>query len=361
MNHLEAQLDYVFGEALPESGHCITVAPGVRWLRMGLPFALNHINLWLLEDNLPDANDQPRRGWTIIDCGISNEETRAAWEQLFENELDGLPVLRVIATHCHPDHVGLSAWLCSRWQAALYMSAGEYAFARMMSAGLPGADGPASLPHFRQHGLTDPAMLAQLEARKDYYPKLVPAVPHSFTRLQDGKAVIINGQSWQIITGFGHSPEHVALYRSEDKVLISGDMVLPRISTNVSVFAIEPEFDAVGEFLSSLQKFLPLPADTLVLPSHGKPFRGLHTRIAQLNTHHEERLAEVRTACKTPQSAADIVPIMFPRALDMHQLTFALGEALAHLYRLWSAGELRRERGADGITRFFCVKSFKTP
>ncbi len=352
MNPLEAQLDYVFGDTMPETGTCMTVAPGVRWLRMALPFALNHINLWLLEDELPDENDQPRRGWTIVDCGISNAATRAAWEQIFANELDGLPVLRVIATHCHPDHVGLSSWLCERWLAPLYMSAGEYAFARMMSAGLPGADGPASVPHFRQHGLTDAAMLAKLEARKDYYPTLVPAVPHRFSRLCDGKPIIIGGRPWQVITGLGHSPEHVALYRAEDRVLISGDMVLPRISTNVSVFAIEPEFDAVGAFLESLQKFLPLPADSLVLPSHGKPFRGLHQRIAQLNVHHEERLAEVLAACVTPQSAADIVPVMFPRALDMHQLTFALGEALAHLYRLWLQGALRRERGADGVIRF---------
>lgn len=352
MNHLEAQLDYPYADALPEPGRTLEVAPGVRWLRMGLPFALNHINLWLLEDEQPDAQGKLRRGWTIVDCGISNDSTRAAWEQIFTNELDGLPVLRVIATHCHPDHVGLSEWLCQRWQVPLYMSTGEYGYARLMSAGLPGADGPSMVPHFRQHGVTDPAMLAQLEARKNYYPTLVPAVPESFIRLQDGKSLAIGGQQWKIITGFGHSPEHVALYCQDKQTLISGDMVLPRISTNVSVFAIEPESDAVGAFLESLQKFMSLPASTLVLPSHGKPFRGLQIRIQQLTEHHVERLAEVKAACVTPQSAADIVPIMFKRELDMHQLTFALGEALAHCHRLWIAGELKRQRDADGIFRF---------
>lgn len=355
MNHLEAQLDYPFAETLPEPGHTLEVAPGVRWLRMGLPFALNHINLWLLEDEQPGADGSLQRGWTIVDCGICNDSTKASWEQIFANELGGLPVLRVIVTHCHPDHVGLSQWLCQRWQVPMYMSTGEYGFARLMSVGLPGADGPSMVPHFRQHGVTDPAMLAQLEARKSYYPTLVPAVPESFHRLQDGKFVAINGRQWQVITGFGHSPEHVALYCQESATLISGDMVLPRISTNVSVFAIEPESDAVGAFLESLQKFMPLPAATLVLPSHGKPFRGLHTRIAQLTEHHIERLAEVKVACATPQSAADIVPIMFKRELDMHQLTFALGEALAHLHRLWIAGELKRYRDADGIYRFLCI------
>jgi len=354
MNPLEAQLDYPFGETLPEPGRTREVAPGVRWLRMGLPFALNHINLWLLEEQR-ETETGMQRGWTIIDCGIANAATQALWEEIFTHELQGLPVLRVIATHCHPDHVGLSQWLCQRWHAPLFMSVGEYGFARLMSAGLPGADGPAMLPHFRRHGVRDLAMLAQLDARKSYYPTLVPGVPEHFHRLQDGKTITIGAQQWHIITGFGHSPEHVALYCAALDVLISGDMVLPRISTNVSVFPIEPEADPVGAFLESLQKFMPLPAGTLVLPSHGKPFRGLHTRIAQLTAHHAERLDEVRQACRTPQSAADIVPIMFRRELDMHQLTFALGEALAHLHRLWLDGALRRIHDTDGVVRFTAV------
>ena len=353
MNTLESELSYVFGDALPETGTTMEVAPGVRWVRMGLPFALNHINLWLLADEEKAADGSVRRGWTIVDCGISNEATRSAWEQVFANELQGLPVLRVIVTHCHPDHVGLADWLCERWQAPLLMTTGEYGFARMMSAGLPGADGPSMLPHFRLHGLNDPDMIAQLDGRRNYYPSLVPSVPIAFLRLEEGRALQIGGHGWRVITGSGHSPEHAALYSESLNLMISGDMVLPRISTNTSVFAIEPEFDAVGNFLDSLNKFLALPEDTLVLPSHGKPFRGLHRRIAQLHAHHAERLEEVRQACTAaPCSAADIVPLMFPRALDAHQLSFALGEALAHLHRLWYAGELTRTRDHDGVMRF---------
>jgi glyoxylase-like metal-dependent hydrolase (beta-lactamase superfamily II) len=258
-------------------------------------------------------------------------------------------------THCHPDHVGLSEWLCERWQAPLYMTVGEYGFARMMAAGLPGADGPAVLPFFQQHGLTDTAMIAQLQGRKNYYPSLVPAVPQSFIRLEESRSLAIGAHRWQVIIGTGHSPEHAALHCAGLNVLISGDMVLPRISTNTSVFAIEPESDAVGNFLDSIQKFRSLPEQTLVLPSHGKPFRGLHRRIAQLASHHADRLAEVRAVCATPQSAADIVPIMFPRELDMHQITFAMGEALAHLHRLWYAGELRRYRDVNRVWRFLKI------
>lgn len=343
MNPLESQLDYAYADFLPEAGQPHEVAPGVFWLRMRLPFALDHINLWLLRED---------KGWTVVDCGIATDETRAAWEQVFASGLQGLPITRVIATHCHPDHVGLADWLCSRWNAPLWMSAGEYAFARMMSASLPGSDGTAMLPHFQRHGLNDPAMLERLQGRKSYYPSLVPAVPLAYRRMQEGDAVCIGGRDWRVITGYGHSPEHVALYCAELDVLISGDMVLPRISTNVSVFAIEPEANPVQLYMDSLQRYRELPASTLVLPSHGKPFRGLHTRIGQLLAHHAERLDEVLAACRTPQSAADIVPLMFKRALDAHQLTFAMGEALAHLHKLWFDELLVRQTDADGIIRF---------
>ena len=343
MNALESQLDYPFGDLLPPSGQPHEVAPGVFWLRMALPFALNHINLWLLRDG---------DGWTAVDSGVATDDTCTAWEQVFAHGLQGLPIKRVIVTHCHPDHIGLADWLCRRWQAPLYMSTGEYAFARMMAAALPGADGSAALPHFQRHGLTDPEMVERLQARKNHYPGLVPAVPHAYRRLQHGGTVEIGGRAWRVIAGFGHSPEHVSLHCAELDVLISGDMLLPRISTNVSVFAIEPESNPVQLYLDSLKSYLPLPAGTLVLPSHGKPFRGLHTRIAQLDAHHAERLAEVLAACRTPHSAADIVPIMFKRPLDAHQMTFALGEALAHLHKLWYDGALKRSQDADGILRF---------
>jgi len=222
----------------------------------------------------------------------------------------------------------------------------------VMSAALPGAEGPSAAPHFRRHGLTDPDTIAKLAGRNTYYPDLVPAVPSSYRRLQEEYAVRIGGRDWEIITGFGHSPEHVSLYCRDANVLISGDMVLPRISTNVSVFAIEPEANPVQQFLDSLKKYAHLPADALVLPSHGKPFRGLHTRIAQLDEHHRLRLGEVLEACATPQSGVDILPVLFKRPLDTHQLSFALGEAVAHLHKLWYDGALKRVLGEDEVYRF---------
>jgi glyoxylase-like metal-dependent hydrolase (beta-lactamase superfamily II) len=347
MNPLESQLAYPFGDTIPAPGTMHDIAPGLRWLRMPLPFALDHINLWLLDDE-----SAGKQGYALVDCGASTDATRAAWEELIAGAMDNKPLHRVFATHCHPDHVGLSGWLCERFQAPFWTSAAEFGFARMMAAALPGVDGPSAIPHFQRHGLVDPGMLEQMQGRRNYYPSLVPAVPAAYTRLQDGQRVTIGGREWRVITGFGHSPEHVSLYAEEGRLLISGDMVLPRISTNVSVFAVEPEGNPLAQYLASLDKFADLPEDTLVLPSHGKPFRGLHVRIAQLRAHHNARLEEVRAACSVPRSAVDIVPLMFRRQLDAHQLSFAVGEALAHLHMLWYAGILKRVTVQNHPIRF---------
>jgi glyoxylase-like metal-dependent hydrolase (beta-lactamase superfamily II) len=392
MNLLEQELDYVFGDAMPEAGSTMEVAPGVKWIRMGLPFALNHINLWLLRDEMQDPSrpGTTLQGWSVVDCCISREESKAQWETIFATQLEGLPILRVIVTHMHPDHIGLAHWLCERWSTPhgpaaeppqggpsplggqqpaqrrsvgaswtcrLWVSATDFNAARNASRSTTGFGGDAAALFFASHGLTDLDSLDKIRGRTGYYPSMVPNVPNSFVRLMDGKSIAIGvGKqrfSWRCISGYGHAPEHIALHCEDLNILISGDMILPRISTNVSVYDQEPEADALRLFLESIDKFLPLADSTLVLPSHGKPFRGLHVRIAQLHDHHRDRLAEVMEACTTrPCHAADILPIMFRRELDLHQTTFAMGEAVAHLHLLWFEGRLQRALGADGIYRF---------
>lgn len=348
MNELERQLQYPLGENLPEAGRTLEVAPGVRWLRMQLPFALDHINLWLLRDELDG-----RAGWTIVDCGITNDATKAAWEQVFETELQGLPVLRVIVTHMHPDHMGLAHWLTERWNVRLWISATDYNAARLASTSTTGFGGEAAAKFMAGHGLTDPEAVAKIKARSNYYATMVPQVPAAFRRLLDGMVLTIGGHGWQCISGYGHAPEHMSLHCAGLGVLISGDMLLPRISTNVSVIDLEPEADPLPLYLASIQRYASLPADTLVLPSHGRPFRGMHTRIQQLVTHHDDRFADVMKACaEAPQSAADLLTVLFTRKLDLHQTTFAMGESIAHLHALWLAGRLIRHVDAHGVHRF---------
>jgi glyoxylase-like metal-dependent hydrolase (beta-lactamase superfamily II) len=343
-NPHERELHYPFADQLPARGEVLEVAPGVRWLRMGLPFALDHINLWLLDDG---------PGWTIVDCGIANDATRADWQRVFDSALQGRPVTRVIATHMHPDHIGLAHWLTERWDCLLWVSATDFNAAHLASLSTTGFGGDHAAAFFASHGLTDPGALAQVRARRDYYPSMVPKVPGAYRRLMDGLRVEIGGRSWRCIVGYGHAPEHIALQCDELGLLISGDMVLPRISTNVSVYDLEPESNPLTLYLDSLRAYEALAPDTRVLPSHGKPFSGLHARIRQLRAHHDERLDDVRAACRErPHHAAELLPVLFRRALDLHQTTFAMGESVAHLHALWYAGELERERGADGLWRF---------
>ena len=383
MNALELQLDYPFGDTLPALGTTLEVAPGVRWLRMLLPFQLDHINLWLLRDRL-DGED----GWSIVDCGIANDATRAAWEQVFASELQGLPVLRVIVTHMHPDHIGLAHWLTEKWGVRLWVSATDYNTARMASSGLASIGGEATARFMASHGLTDADSQAKIRARTNYYASMVPQLPPAYRRLMDGDALAIGGHDWTCHAGYGHAPEHISLHRPDIEtpktpsapapvgnqeahihdpwgapelgaarrsggVLISGDMVLPRISTNVSVHEGEPEANPLMLYLASIKRMKALPPDALVLPSHGRPFRGLHTRVDQLVAHHDERFADVLQACaEAPQDAADLLPVLFRRPLDLHQTTFAMGESIAHLHALWLAGQLTRRLDADGIYRF---------
>jgi glyoxylase-like metal-dependent hydrolase (beta-lactamase superfamily II) len=348
----EGSVHYPLGDTLPDFGSTVELAPGVRWLRMRLPFALDHINLWLLRDEVNGL-----AGWTIVDCGIANDETKASWEKIFETQLEGLPVLRVIVTHMHPDHVGLASWLCEKWNAPLWISMTDYLTAQWLSckeggAGIGARAGGGSADHFQKHGLTSAEDLEKIRARFNYYSNMVPAVPRQYRRIMNGEHILIGGREWRVIMGYGHAPEHASLYCEALGVLISGDMLLPRISTNVSVYDADPDADPLGLYLDSLDRYSPLPDSTLVLPSHGKPFIGMKPRIAQLKAHHDERLAETLRACEKPVSAREIVPVLFKRELDIHQLTFAMGEAIAHLNFLLRRGKLDRQLCDDGVLRF---------
>ena len=349
----ESALHYPLGDALPGLAQTIEVAPGIKWIRMPLPFALDHINLWLLRDRQVDRHGQMREGWSIVDCGVNRSEVRNQWEQIFASQLDGLPVLRIIVTHMHPDHIGLAGWLCQHWDAPLWISATDYNVARVAMKDRDGFGGESGADFYSKHGQRNEEFLQHVRARGSYYSTLVTPIPNSYYRIMDGFDIDICGRNWKCIAGYGHAPEHMALHCPDLNLLISGDMVLPRISANVSVHASEPEANPLQLFLGSLRRYFELPADTYVLPSHGKPFTGLHQRVQQLLDHHHERLDEILKAAQTQSlSAADILPILFKRQLDAHQMTFAMGEALAHLHYLWFSKQLERRVDELDVLRF---------
>ena len=328
--------------APPAPGGAIEVAPGVLWLRMGLPFALNHVNCWLLRDTL---------GWTAVDCGLGDEATRALWETHFASTLAGRPIVRVIATHAHPDHLGLAGWLARRWSCPLWMTQGEYLWSHALANRTGGYGGAFTREFFVSHGL-EPERAAAAILRTDAYRSEVPELCTAYRRIFDGERIAVGERQWRVIMGYGHSSEHAALYCESHALLISGDMLLPAITTNVSVWPSEPDADPVRLYLDSLERLAALPGETLVLPSHGLPFRGARERVAALRAHHAGRLEDLAAALDAPRTAAQVLPALFRRPLDTHQLFFAMGEAIAHLNHLYYAGAVERIARSDGSLAF---------
>jgi glyoxylase-like metal-dependent hydrolase (beta-lactamase superfamily II) len=326
-------LAYPFPE-VPAPGTTVEVARGVHWLSMPLPFQLDHINLWLVDDD-------------VVDTGIGNAATRGLWEKVLGNRR----VRRVVLTHYHPDHAGNAAWLCERHGAEFWTTQGEYLTAHAVRAAGAGYTPDAVLAVFRRNGL-DEERAARMRSGRNRYAELVPEFPHSYRRIIEGDEVELGGNRWRAFIGHGHAPEHLSLYSDKLNTVIAGDMLLSTISTNVSVWSIDPEGDPLRLFLDSLARYRELPEDVLVLPSHGKPFRGARERVAQLERHHADRLQELGEALKTPRSAAELLGVLFRRPLDPHQTFFAMGEAIAHLHYLYYAGRAKRSLGDDGIMRY---------
>lgn len=323
----------------PPPGETIEIAPGVHWLRMPLPFRLNHINLWLLEDG---------DGWTIVDTGIHDDITIASWERIFADRLVGRPVSRVICTHYHPDHVGMAGWLCDRFGVGLWMTEREWLWARSWSLDTD----PAVYDHqgaFLHTTGCAPDLLEATYRESPRYHTLVSPIPRAFTRLRDEETVAIGGRDWQIVIGTGHAPEHACLYCRDLDLLISGDQVLPKITPIIAVEINEPDANPLEDFLASIEKLRGIPDSVDILPSHNMPFTGLHARLDALRRHHDDRLAQFLDACTRPMTAKELSDAIFAQGLDPQNVVFAIGETVAHLNYLCRHGSIVRETRDDGV------------
>lgn len=340
------QLVYPLGEP-PPAGEAREIAPGVHWVRMPLPFVLQWINLWLIEDG---------EGWTVVDTGMALEQSREYWRAIFEATLKGKPVTRVICTHMHPDHMGLAGWICRKFGAELWMSRLEYITGRMLVADT-GREAPEEGVQFYRAAGWDEDLLGSYKVRFGGFGKAVSKMPDAYRRISDGDVIQIGGRTWRVITGNGHCPEHACLWQEELKLFISGDQVLPRISSNVSVFPTEPEGDPLSDWIASCKKLLgAVPNDVLVLPSHNEPFQGLHERLNNLIEGHEKALARVLHRLQQgPKRAIDLFGALFARKIGADLVGMATGESIAHLNCLIGRGLARRETGEDGVARYVAV------
>ena len=326
--------------AAPAAGSAKELAPGVWWMRMPMPFALDHINLWALRDG---------DGWALVDTGVWSTDTAGAWRQLFAGVLDG-PVTRVFVTHMHPDHIGMAGWLTRKFGCRLWISRLEYLSCRSLGADT-GREAPDDgIAFYRRAGWNDEA-IENYRTRFGGFGKLIYALPDSYRRLHDGEDIAIGAHRWRVVVGTGHSPEHACLYCPELKLLISGDQVLPGISSNVSVFPVEPDANPLADWLDSLDKLeRTIADDVLVLPSHNQPFRGLHRRISALRDSQLRALDRLRQALQQPQRVVDVFGALFSRPItaDNMLMSLATGESVAHLNYLLARGEVTMSINADG-------------
>jgi glyoxylase-like metal-dependent hydrolase (beta-lactamase superfamily II) len=327
----------------PAAGETIEIAPGVLWIRMPLPFRLDHVNVYLLDDG---------DGWAIIDTGIANSATRHVWEALAAGPLAGRKLTRLIVTHYRPDHIGLAGWLTERFDLPLLTTQTSYLSSLNISLSPNALDAAPYREFYLRNGL-DAQTTTQVVTQGHGYLKMVTNLPPVFERVVGGDTLTIGKRKFSALTGDGHAPEQLMLYCAEENLFLSADQVLVKISPNVSVWAVDPTGDPLGLYLRSLRELQNrLPSDVLVLPGHGLPFYGLHIRAQELIVHHEKRCAAIHKFCASqPRSAAELVPVLFHYELDSHQMSFAFSEVLAHVNYMLRERQLVWAEAQNGVEK----------
>ncbi len=335
-----SEIQYEF-DARPNRGEVMVVANGIVWLRMPLPFSLKHINLWLLRDEA---------SWVIVDTGINTKTSRGVWHDTFAVAMGGDPASHVVATHLHPDHAGCAGWLVRHFDVDLWMTRDEYMLCRILAADT-GRSAPEEGIRFYAGAGFSAEQLESYKSRFGLFGKFVHPLPEAFKRMSDGDVLNFGGSDWEVIVGSGHSPEHACLYDPDRNTLIAGDQLLPTISSNISVWPTEPLANPLKDWFASLEKLRDrLPSDVLVLPAHGKPFRGAHHRLLALAQEHEDRLASLLDICREPKRVVDVFPSLYKTAIDDNNRIMATGEAISHLNYLCESGDMMAEQESDHVT-----------
>jgi glyoxylase-like metal-dependent hydrolase (beta-lactamase superfamily II) len=324
----------------PEPGEAREIAPGILWLRLPLPMALTHVNVYALDDG---------DGWTIVDTGLGTDTLRGLWEKILAGPLSGRPLRRVIVTHHHPDHIGLAGWFQEIHGAELWTTRTAWLYARMLTLDEQTLPVPRTIAFWRGAGMPS-EMLAQRAGERPFnFRDVVDPLPLGFRRIAEGDALTAGGRTWDIRIGNGHAPEHATLWSRDGEIVIGGDQLLPSISPNLGTYATEPEGDPVGEWLEACARLSGhATPDQLVLPGHKLPYRGLPTRLLQLAQNHAGALDRLRAFLSRPRTAVECFQPLFLREIGPGEFGLAMVEAMAHVLHLWHLGEVRRTRRDDG-------------
>ena len=324
----------------PANGQTQKIADGVHWLRMPLPMQLEHINLWLLEED---------SGWAVVDTGINTEKSREVWRDTISSLMSEKPIDHVVVTHLHPDHVGCAGWLVDEYGIDLWMAREEYLLCRILVADTGSIAPTEGIRFYRAAGFPEEALERYMQMF-GFFGKYVAPLPETYRRLIDGEKMVFAGHEWEVVVGRGHSLEHACLFDAERNLFISGDQLLPTISSNVSVYPTEPLANPLRDWLDSLQQLKErLPEDVLVLPAHGKPFRGAHGRLDELIKEHTDGLDALHALCAEPRRAVDVFPALFKGRISDSNMIMATGESISHLNYLVAAGEIKVDSDNDGV------------
>lgn len=328
-------------EAPPQEGAAIEVAEGVLWIRLPLPMMLDHVNVYALDEG---------DGWTVIDSGFASKRSKAIWRALMESgPLAGKPVTRVIVTHHHPDHMGLAGWFQSEFGAELWTTRTAWLFARMLQLDEQAVPTQETLNFYRQAGMDDAVFQQRVSERPFNFSDVVDPMPVGFKRIKEGDVLRIGGRDWDVRIGNGHAPEHATFWSRDDNLVISGDQILPSISSNIGVYATEPDADPVGDWLESCERLAQFAReDHLVLGGHKLPFSGLQLRMKQLAENHHGALERLLDHLDSPKTGGECFLPIFKRQIGGPAYGLALVEAIAHLNHLYHVGKVTRSLRDDG-------------
>lgn len=336
----------------PDGDQVIEVADGVLWARIPLPWSLDHINIYLFDEG---------DSWSLVDTGSMGKRGRDAWEALLSGPLAGdmseKPIKKIVCTHMHPDHLGLAGWLVERFDAEFYMTMGEYLTAQLLWTAAAEEVPDHELDFLWRAGVSRNMEPMIRSIGYSSFKKGVHKLPGHYKRLEDGSRIMLGGRDFTVVIGRGHSPEHACLWSDDGELFVSGDQVLPTITSNVSVYSREPDGNPLAHWLSSLDRLKALKGDPLVLPSHGKVFKGLHIRLDDLIAGHIEKLGELAEFCTEGKSAVETFPALYSRKISGLDFFMGLGEALAHLNFLLSIGVMEKDI-SDEVDIYRTVGSF---